>query len=190
MVVSLWTFQDLLGFSATRGAPALPRATRPPAAARPSHARPTRQPSVFPAKGGAPPPNSASGGRREAPSRGRVPGKQGDPPGKERFPSFLAAFASRGCFFRPHFWVSICMEGLFFLGMVHYAPPGYLFFASPFFFYGQKWICFPRVSPPFYFSSAVNRLAFEPHGLSSFFFLFFFACECLKTHTIFSFSFQ
>ena len=60
------------GISMPREAPALPSATRPLAAARPSHASPTRQPSMSLANEGAPQSNSASERRGKEPSRGRV----------------------------------------------------------------------------------------------------------------------
>ena len=64
------------GFSKypVRGKPALPSATRPSRGhatePRLPHTAALRQPSVCPAKGGAPPPNSESGGRR----KGALPG--------------------------------------------------------------------------------------------------------------------
>ena len=75
--------QCLFGFSMPREAPALPTATGPPAASRSRQARPTRQPSVAPAKEGAPPSNSASEGRGKVHSRGRLARskeKEGTPP--------------------------------------------------------------------------------------------------------------
>ena len=85
-----------IGFSTPRGAPALPSATGPPAAARRCHARPTQQPSVSPAKERAPPSNSAARGvERCPPGDGLLDPRDGDgSPGREGFPSFSEAFPS------------------------------------------------------------------------------------------------
>ena len=66
-------FQTISGLGCT----ALPGVTRPLAAAQPRHARPTQQPSEAPAEERVPKPNSASGGREKAPSRGRLARSQG-----------------------------------------------------------------------------------------------------------------
>ena len=55
-----------------RSALALSCGTRLPAPQQPSYGRPTHQPTVSPAKESAPTPNSARGGRRKTPSRGRL----------------------------------------------------------------------------------------------------------------------
>lgn len=70
-----------------RETPALPSATRHPAAARQCHGCPTKQPSVSPAKEEAPPPNSASGEREKVPSRRRHGGAS---PGQGGLPKKLA----------------------------------------------------------------------------------------------------
>ena len=73
IVVSFWTLIDESVLVYNR---LLPTANRPPAAARPSHARPRKQPSLSPAKERAPTPNSASGERQKEPSP--VPDMAGD----------------------------------------------------------------------------------------------------------------
>ena len=65
-----------------REAQDLANATRPLAAARPCHARLTRQRKVSSAKGRVPTPNLASGGRGKEPSLGDRLAKGGDPRGK------------------------------------------------------------------------------------------------------------
>ena len=120
-----------------REKPALPTAPRLLVAARPSHASPTRQPSVFPAKEGVSQPNSASGEHRKVPSRGRFarsPGRDGMP-GKGGV-SIISGSISPGMFFScPHLWVSVCMDGFFFRGWNIFIPiPLVLFFAPSFFF--------------------------------------------------------
>ena len=118
-----------------RGAPALPGATRSPAAARPHHARPTRQPSVCPANEGAPRSNSISGERGKVPSRGRLarsPAKEGIPV-QRRVSIFSGGISVPGTFFScPLSWFSICMEvGGVLAGDGTISPPPRIFFSCP-----------------------------------------------------------
>ena len=117
------------------GPSAVPSATRPPVAARPSHASSTQQSSVLPAKERAPTPNLASGGRRKVPSSRRrlalAPATKGIPE-KGGGESVISGDASvRGFVLAcPHCWVFICMlsrDGT-------YRPPENVFFASLRFF--------------------------------------------------------
>ena len=103
---------NYVSFSMLRGTPALPTATRPLKAARPRHACPTQQPPVSPSKEGAPQPNSATGGRRKTPSRGR-PWNGGGSLGREGFPYFSEAFPFRDFVFASHVLGSISLEGVF-----------------------------------------------------------------------------
>ena len=132
----VFDLQILFGFSIPRGAQALPSASRPPAAARPCHVRPTQQPTVSVATERGPPPNSASGGgvERCLPGAGLLdlrhevgsPRREGYS-SREGFPSFWEAFPSRGIIF-----VSLVLRFrlyvFFFLGMeqCYHPPPGIL----------------------------------------------------------------
>ena len=74
VVASKWIFENIfvITYLVPKKQLRVPSATRPPSAPRPCHARPTHQPSESPAKELPLMPDSASGGRGEAPSRGRV----------------------------------------------------------------------------------------------------------------------
>ena len=93
-----WDLHDYAGFGMPRGKPGLPPAARPRSAPHPRRGGPMRQPSVTPAREWAPVPNSASGGRGKAASRGRLnpsPGT-GRIRGKQGFTAYSEGFPSRG----------------------------------------------------------------------------------------------
>ena len=135
-------FQTISGL----GCPALPGVTRPLAAAQPRHARPTQQPSEAPAEERVPKPNSASGGREKAPSRGRLARSQGcrgrlaRSPGCGRIPGKGGvSIISRGMLLPgialscPLLWVPfVNVWKPFFPEMGHHHPGPPRFFLHPF----------------------------------------------------------
>ena len=122
--------QNYLRLSMPRGASTLPSANRPTAAARPRHARPTRQPYLgVPGERRGTAAKFAERGRWESalPGTCSVPGKGGDPWEGTGFHSFRRHFPSRVSFTCPRLWVSICMEGGFSGDETLSSPRGFFF---------------------------------------------------------------
>ena len=120
-------FHNYLTVSVPRGEPAFPSATGPLGDARPCHARPTAAKGVIGKKKRTPTPNSASGGGRKEPSRGRLARS----PGKEWVPgeggvSNIFGDVSLPCFSCP------CLGFPFeFFGDGTLSSPGDFIFVSP-----------------------------------------------------------
>ena len=122
-------FHNYLTVSVPRGEPAFPSATGPLGDARPCHARPTAAKGVIGKKKRTPTPNSASGGGRKEPSRGRLARS----PGKEWVPgeggvSNIFGDVSLPCFSCP--CLGFPLHGRRFLRgwyTIIPPPPGYVF---------------------------------------------------------------
>ena len=161
MMMSFWIIFSLCpaGKRPSRGAPPTP-------AERPRHARPTRQHKVLSAKGQASTPNSASGGRRTDPSRGRIdrsPGTEEIAGGGGVSSIFGGVSLQRFCLSCLLVGVSIVWKAFFSGNRTLYHPPrGY------------------SIRIPGYFRSAVESDSvrtgqwFEPCLLSFFFVVCFF----------------